>query len=151
MRCVVVPSQLATGVSITLPPEVFHRDIASDRLKFIYFRSSKLFVGPRHATSSLDDVITASVGPEVAFDLPNCVLFVVPNRQASCVHFPFPTSDCSCCSLVISHNVHVTYTYSVDYRMALSRAHTFAKAQHSPVITVKHTPGKTPGKTYPVL
>ena len=76
--------QLAPEVSITLPPEVFHRDIASDRLKFIYFRSSKLFVGPpRRATSSVDDVITASVGPEVAFDLPSCVTFVIPNRQAS--------------------------------------------------------------------
>ena len=74
--------QLAPQVSITLPPEVFHRDIASDRLKFIYFRSSKLFVGSHHATSSVDDVITASVGPEVAFDLPNCVMFVIPNRQA---------------------------------------------------------------------
>jgi len=73
--------QLAPDVSITLPPEVFHRDIASDRLKFIYFRSSKLFVGARSATSSVDDVITASVGPEVAFDLPNCVTFVIPNRQ----------------------------------------------------------------------
>jgi len=75
--------QLSPGVSITLPPEVFHRDIASDRLKFIYFRSSKLFVGARHAVSSVEDVITASVGPEVAFDLPNCVMFIVPNRQAS--------------------------------------------------------------------
>ena len=77
--------QLAPEVSITLPPEVFHRDIASDRLKFIYFRSSKLFVGSRRAaasSSSVDDVITASVGPEVAFDLPNCVVFIIPNRQA---------------------------------------------------------------------
>jgi len=82
--------QLAPEVSITLPPEVFHRDIASDRLKFIYFRSSKLFVGSRHTASSADDVITASVGPEVAFDLPNCVMFVIPNRQAS----PFFFKSC---------------------------------------------------------
>jgi len=78
--------QLSPKVSITLPPEVFHRDIASDRLKFIYFRSSKLFVGARRAASTVDDVITASVGPEIAFDLPNCVMFVIPNRQASLVY-----------------------------------------------------------------
>jgi len=85
--------QLAPGVSITLPPEVFHRDIASDRLKFIYFRSSKLFAGARHVVSTVDDVITASVGPEIAFDLPNCVMFTIPNRQASLFIPNFPNTN----------------------------------------------------------
>ena len=74
--------QFAPGVQLFLPQEVFQRDVASDRVKFVYLKNGKLFRNnPNQPPQSVGGVLSASVGPDSDFDLKACVKYTMPNKQ----------------------------------------------------------------------
>ncbi len=75
--------QGSSNLEVQLPADLFQKFVASERMKIIHFRSSKLFHPGGQITDWEDtgDVLSISIIDRIKVDLTECLEYYIPNKQ----------------------------------------------------------------------